>query len=158
MLKAILDVHAGPQGVLFDQPHVVHGVGESLRDSSLGRRLTVIEGSFFEHVPPGGDAYLLKSVLHDWDDASASAILQSCCAAMSPHARLIVIERIVGPANETADTKFSDLQMMISPGGRERSRAEFEALLAAAGLRLERVMPTGTSLSLIEAGRKGRDI
>jgi hypothetical protein len=157
LLKAILDVHAGPQGVLFDQPHVVRSVGESLRGSSLGRRLTLVGGSFFKHVPPDGDAYLLKSVLHDWDDASASSILRNCAAAMSPHARLILIERLVGPPNETADTKFTDLHMMISPGGRERSRAEFDALLAAAGLRLECVVSTGTWLSIIEAGLKGGD-
>jgi O-methyltransferase domain/Dimerisation domain len=157
LLKAILDVHAGPHGVLFDQPHVVRSVGESLRGSSLGRRLTVVGGNFFEHVPPDADAYLLKSVLHNWDDASASTILRNCAAAMSPHARLILIERLVGPPNETADTKFTDLHMMISPGGRERSRAEFEALLAATGLKLERVVSTGTWLSIIEAGLKGED-
>jgi len=150
LLAAILSSHAATRGILFDQPHVVAGAEELLRKAGVAERCEVVGGSFFERVPEGGDAYLLKAILHDWEDDAAIAILRACRCAMRPGRRLLVLERLIAPPNEMADAKFSDLNMMVSPGGRERTREEFDALFAAADFRLVAVAPTGTRLSVIE--------
>jgi hypothetical protein len=101
-------------------------------------------------VPGGGDAYLLKAILHDWDDAASIAILAACRRAMRPETTLLVLERVIGSPNEGPDAKFGDLNMLVSPGGQERTGDEFVALFAAAGFRLATLIPTGTRLSVIE--------
>jgi len=150
LLAGILASFPGVRGVLFDQPHVVAGVGDLLRKAGVADRCAVVGGSFFERVPEGGDAYLLKAILHDWEDDAAIAILQACRRAIRPGRRLLVLERLIAPPNEMPDAKFSDLNMMVSPGGQERTREEFAALFAAAQFRLVGVAPTGTRLSVIE--------
>ncbi|SFU21620.1 O-methyltransferase [Mesorhizobium sp. YR577] len=111
----------------------------------------MVVGSFFEAIPAGGDAYILKAILHDWDDAESSAILKICRRPIKPEAKLLVLERVIAPPNEFSDAKFSDLNMLVSPGGQERTRDEFAALFAVAGFRLTRVVPTGTRFSVVEA-------
>jgi O-methyltransferase/methyltransferase family protein len=143
-LGALLDANPGMRGVLFDQPHVV-------ADVDLGERCEVVAGSFFEEVPEGADAYLLKAVLHDWEDADAERILGRCRAAIPDHGVLVIVERDLGAANENADAKLSDLNMMIGPGGRERTREEFATLLAAGGFALDSATPTAIDLSVFEA-------
>lgn len=150
LLVAILAAHPGMRGVLFDQPHVVTRAEQVLREAGVGDRCEVVDGSFFKAVPGGGDAYLLKAILHDWDDAASSAILEACRRAMRPEARLLVLERVIAPPNESPDAKFSDLNMLVAPGGQERTSDEFAALFAATGFRLAAVVPTGTRLSVIE--------
>jgi hypothetical protein len=144
LLAALLDAHPGMRGVLFDLPHVV--AGASVDEA----RCDVIAGSFFDGVPPGGDAYVLKAIVHDWEDGEALRILQACRDAAPGHARLLVVERDLGAANENPDAKFSDLNMMIGPGGRERTREEFAALFEGAGFALEREVPTGIGFSVFE--------
>jgi hypothetical protein len=122
-----------------------------LEGAGVADRCEVVGGDFFVSVPPGGDTYLMRAILHDWDDEDATAILRVCRRAMAPEGRLLVIERVIAPPNEGAAEKFSDLNMLVSPGGRERTRAEYEALLAAAGLRLVMVVPTGVETCIIEA-------
>jgi hypothetical protein len=102
-------------------------------------------------VPAGADAYVLKAVVHDWEDADARRILERCRAAMPDHGALLVVERELGPPNENADAKLSDLNMMVGLGGRERTREEFGALLASAGFALEGVTPTAIGLSVLQA-------
>lgn len=143
-LGAVLDANPGMRGVLFDQPHVVEGV-------DLGERCEVVAGSFFDTVPEGADAYLLKAVLHDWEDEDAVRILRRCRTAIPDHGAMLVVERDLGVANENADAKFSDLNMMVGPGGRERTRDEFATLLAAGGFLLQSTTPTAIALSVIEA-------
>ena len=121
-----------------------------LANAGLANRCELISGDFFESVPDGADAYLLKAILHDWEDDAAITILQVCRRAIGPGGRLLVLERLIAPPNEAPDAKFSDLNMMVSPGGRERTREEFAALFAAAQYRLVSVAPTGTRLSVIE--------
>jgi hypothetical protein len=150
LLAGILRSHRAARGILFDQPHVVAGADELLRKAGVADRCEVAAGSFFERVPETGDAYLLKAILHDWDDEAALAILRSCRRAMRPGRRLLVLERLIGPPNEQPEAKFSDLNMMVSPAGQERTRAEFAALFASAGFHLVGVTPTGTRLSVIE--------
>jgi hypothetical protein len=134
-LAAILVRYPGATGVLFDQPHVVAGATELLRDARVGDRCEVVGGSFFETVPHA-DAYVLKHILHDWDDEDCVRILRTLRSAASVDARLLVIERIIGPANEDPDTKLSDLNMLVGPGGQERTREEFAELFAIGGWRL----------------------
>ena len=132
------------RGVLFDQPQVVEGLAG-------GERLEVASGSFFEEVPAGGDAYVLKMIIHDWEDDQAIAILRVVRAAMARRAAVLVIERRVGPPNAEPAGKFSDLNMLVMPGGRERTHDEYAALFNAAGLRLVGLTPAGP-MDVLEAG------
>ena len=101
-------------------------------------------------VPEGGDAYLLKSILHDWDDKASIDILRICREAMKPTSRLLVVEHVIGPPNTGTEGKFADLHMLVLTGGRERTRDEFAALFDQSGFRLVSVTPTSTPLSVIE--------
>jgi hypothetical protein len=121
--------------------------------AGVADRADAFAGSFFESVPEGGDAYIMRAVLHDWDDSDCVRILHVVASAMAPDARLLVIERIVAPPNEGAEAKLSDLNMLVSPGGRERTHDEFASLFEAAGLRLERVVETAGTHAVIEAAR-----
>lgn len=150
LAAAILERHPALRASVFDLPHLVERA-QAAADPALGSRCEFIAGSFFEHVPPGADAYLLSRVLHDWDDDQAAAILANCRRAMRTDARLLVIERIVPPGDEPHESKFMDLNMLVVVGGRERSEAEYRALLERAGLRLDRVVDTGTAVSVLEA-------
>jgi hypothetical protein len=143
LLRAILDANPGVSGILFDQPHVV-------ADVELPERASAVGGSFFESVPEGADAYVLKWIIHDWEDPEARAILETCRQAMSPNASVLVVERVVGPPNEDPEAKFSDLNMLVMPGGRERTEDEFAKLFESAGLRLEHVFRAGP-LAVLEA-------
>ena len=142
LLAAILQKHTGAEGILFDQPHVVAGAGELLRGAGVDGRCRVVGGSFFESVPEA-DAYLLRGVLHDWDDERSAAILRTIHAAAPSGARLLVIEQLIEPPNQGAPAKLSDLNMLVSPGGRERTREEFAALFEAGGFTLTGVHAAG---------------
>src|SRR4051812_8658450 len=151
LLSAVLAAYPSLHGVLFDQPHVLDGAEELLRDAGVTDRCRIVAGSFFDEVPGGADAYLLKSILHDWDDEEAVAILRTCRRAIGAGGTLLVVERVLGQPNEGADTKFSDLNMLVMPGGRERSLREFEVLFETAGFRLEDETPTSSGFSVIAA-------
>jgi hypothetical protein len=142
-LHAVLDANPATRGILFDQPHVVAG-------ADVGERCEVVGGSFFEAVPDGADAYLLKAVLHDWEDDDALRILARCRAAILGHGALLVVERDLGAPNEDAEAKFADLNMLVGPGGRERTRDEFAALFAAGGFELVGVTRSAIGLSVFE--------
>ncbi|HEY7618304.1 MAG TPA: methyltransferase [Solirubrobacteraceae bacterium] len=145
LLAALLSAHPRMRGVLFDLPHVVAGA------TAEAGRCEVVAGSFFDDpIPAGADAYVLKAILHDWGDEEAMRILRSCHSAAPEHAALLVIDRDLGAPNENADAKLSDLNMMVGPGGRERTRGEFAALFTAGGFTLERVVPTAIGLSVFE--------
>ena len=140
LLRALLAEYPSLNGVLFDQEHVVEGV-------DLGERGRVVAGSFFESVPAGGDAYLLKWIIHDWEDEEALAILRN--VRRNPGA-LLVVERIVDPHNEGPETKLGDLNMLVGPGGQERTREEFEALFEAAGYELVGDTSTDSGMHVLE--------
>jgi predicted protein tyrosine phosphatase len=150
LLADLLAARRSARGILLDLPHVVSRAEALLRGKGVAERCQIVGGSFFENVPAGGDLYMLKAILHDWKDEEAIRILRVCRRATKPEGRLLVIERVLGPPNEAADGKFSDLNMLVAPGGQERTREEFASLLAAAGFTLTRVIPTGTRHSLIE--------
>jgi hypothetical protein len=149
-IAGILRAHPALQGTLFDQPPVAARAREFLSGQGLAERCRVIGGNFFETVPGGGDAYVLRMVIHDWEDEEAITILKSCRAAMSAHARLLLIEQVIPPPNEGPVMKFSDLNMLVAPGGRERTTEEFERLYALAGFTLARVVKTGPRMCVVE--------
>jgi hypothetical protein len=151
LLAAILSRHPGVEGVLFDQPSVVVGAPEVLAARGLAGRCQVVGGSFFDSVPEGCDAYLLKSVIHDWRDTEAAQILRTCGRAMSASAVLLIIEPILAGPNEGADAKLSDLNMLVAAGGQERTKEEWVNLLESAGLALQGLTPTRSNFSVIEA-------
>jgi hypothetical protein len=150
LLSAILAKHQDVRGVLFDQPHVVAGAEAELTAAGVAERCSVVGGSFFETVPEEGDAYLLRDVLHDWEVDEATAILRSCRMAMTGSDMLLVVEREILPPNDGVMAKFSDLNMLVSPGGQERTTVEYADLFAAAGFRLLRTVPTASPWSVFE--------
>ena len=150
LLSAILAAHPHMRGTLFDQANVVTRAGAVLSECGVIKRCDIVAGSFFEAVPEGADAYLMRVIIHDWEDDEAVAILKTCRRAFRETAKLLLIERLVGPPYEMPATKFSDLNMLVSPGGRERTREEYSALLAKAGFELTDVFPAGI-FNVIEA-------
>jgi hypothetical protein len=152
LLSLLLARYPSLEGILFDQPHVVAGAGQVLEAAGVAGRCRVIGGSFFDGIPRGGDAYLLKAIIHDWQDDEAIAILGGCRSVVPEDGALLVIERVVGPPNTDPAAKLSDLNMLVAAGGRERTAEEFESLLAAAGFELTGVTPTPAGLSVIEGG------
>lgn len=147
-LDALLEAHPHVHGVLFDLPHVIATCEDASADVAPRRR--AVAGSFFEGVPEGGEAYVLRAVLHDWADDEAVAILRTCRGAMTDDAVLLVIERDLGPANELPEAKLSDLNMLVGPGGRERAIEEYAALFERAGFRFRASTPSAFGLHVIE--------
>jgi O-methyltransferase domain/Dimerisation domain len=149
-LARILMAHPRVYGTLLDQPQVIARAAASFESLGLSSRCRAVGGDFFVSVPEGGDAYLLKSILHDWDDVASIEILRACRDAMKPTSRLLVVEHVIGPPNTGPEGKFADLHMLVLTGGRERTRDEFAALFDQSGFRLISVTPTSTPLSVIE--------
>jgi hypothetical protein len=150
LLAAILAANPALRGILFDQSHVVADAKDLLERAGVADRCEVVGGSFFEAVPGEADAYLLKSIIHDWDDASAIEILHKCRVAMADTGRLLLVERGIRPRNEPDPTKFIDLMMLVMLGGQERTADEYEKLYTEAGFRLTNIIRTGSLLDIIE--------
>jgi hypothetical protein len=141
MLAAVLGAFPNVRGVLFDLPEVAERGRAAMAERGLGDRVEVVGGSFFDSVPAGCDAYMLQAIVHDWDDESCVLFLSNIRKAMTPDARVLVIEQVLQPEPEPIDqfARSFDLVMLVTTGaGRERSRAQFDALFARAGLRVER--------------------
>jgi O-methyltransferase len=150
-LKTILLACPATRGILFDQPQVIASADLALASAELAQRCQIVAGNFFESVPENCDAYVMKVIIHDWDDCTSVDILRTCRRAMAPTARLVVIERVVGPPNEMPEAKFSDLNMMVQYGAMERTRQEFDDLLKIGGFKITEVVPTRSPLSIIVA-------
>jgi hypothetical protein len=151
LLTTVLRANPAARGVLFDRPHVAAAAGERLAAAGLEQRCTALGGDFFVEVPAGGDAYVLAQVLHDWDDERCLTILERCRRAMPAHARLLVVELVLPPGEEPSFGKWLDLHMLVMLGARERTAAEYRALLRAAGFEPLRVVPTPAGPSVMEA-------
>jgi hypothetical protein len=153
LLTSILRHYATMRGILFDLPHVAAGARAMADEAGVANRLTIESGDFFKAVPAGGDAYIMKHIIHDWDDDRAALILGNIRTALAgkPNGRVILLEAIIRPGNEPDFGKLIDLEMLMMPGGRERSEAEFVGLFERAGFELTRVVPTRSPLSVIEA-------
>ena len=137
MLAATLGAQPHLRGMLFDQPAVVAGAVPVLQAAGVADRVTIVPGSFFDSVPAGADAYILRRVLHDWRDNECLAILGCIRRVIAPTARLLIIDCVIGPPNQDPLAAFLDLMMLVSAGGRERNETEWRALLAAAGFELK---------------------
>jgi hypothetical protein len=146
----LLEAYPHLRGIVFDQPAVAAGARQAIEAAGLADRCEAVGGDFFVAVPEGGDAYLLKFVLHDWDDERCLTILRTCRRAMTARARLLVVELLIPPGDGPSFAKSQDVNMLVNPGGRERTEAEYRALFAAAGLELTRIIPAQGELHLIE--------
>jgi len=151
MLAAILSAHPEPRGILFDRPHVVTDAPALLRARGVDGRVSIAEGSFFEHVPAGGDLYILSHIIHDWTEAQCLTILGNCRRAMNPGAKLLIVEFVLPEGNTPHFGKLTDMVMLTIPGGEERTVAEYDTLLGAAGFKRTRLVPTASEVSIVEA-------
>ena len=155
MVATVLARHPHLTATLFDRPEVVAGATALLEGAGVAARCRLVGGDMFAAVPEGGDVLIVSRVVHDWEDAEAIALLKRCRAAMAGQGRLLLVERLpekhAAPSPEAQGHALSDLNMLVRTGGRERTLAEYGALLGTAGFRVRRVVPTGAPWSIIEA-------
>jgi hypothetical protein len=151
LISAVLARNPAAKGILFDLPHVVRDANALLQARGVAGRVTIESGSFFERVPSGGDAYLLSHIIHDWSESQCLTILGHCKRAMKPGARLLIVEMVLPSGNAPHPGKMLDIMMLVGPGGQERTESEYRELLAQAGFRLRRVVPTASAVSVVEA-------
>ena len=154
LIGTILSAHPSIRGTVFDLPQCAEGARRYLAETGLSGRCEFVAGSFFDSVPSGSDALIMKSIIHDWDDARSLKILGNCRRALTSGARLLLVERLMPdvPTANVADrmAALSDLNMLRGPGGCERTQGQFRALLGHAGFRMTRVVPAGL-MNVIEA-------
>ena len=146
LLTEVLEAYPSIRGVLFDLPHVLEGARQTVPSS-----VEFVSGDFFVSVPGGADAYVMKHIIHDWDDERSLTILKNIRNVMNPNGRVLLVEAVIADGNNQDFGKLLDLEMMVSPGGKERTAAEYEDLFARAGLRMTRIVPTKSPYSVIEA-------
>jgi hypothetical protein len=150
LLTSILRRDPQMHGILFDSPLVIDGARESVQESDVAQRCELAGGNFFESVPSGGDAHILKWIIHDWDDEKSLVILSNSHRALAENGKLILVEAVVPPGSEFHFSKFMDLNMLVMTGGHERTEEEFRRLYEASGFRLTRIVPTESPFSVIE--------
>jgi precorrin-6B methylase 2 len=150
LLSAVLQRYPAMKGILFDLGHVVERAKANLQSSGVAERCTVIEGSFFEAIPGGAEAYLFRHIIHDWTDEQCVQILSHCRAVIPQNGKLLLVEAVVPTSNEPSLAKDFDMTMMTFPGGIERTAEEYQALLAQAGFQLQAITPTASAVSVIE--------
>ena len=152
LLATVLRRQKKMRGVLFDLPHVAAGAAATFARAGITGRVRVESGDFFKELPSGADAMLMKHIVHDWDDDSATQILQACHRALGPRGKVLIVDTVVPSGNTPHYGKLLDLEMLVlTPRGRERTKAEFTRLLRGAGFRLSRVIATESPLSIVEA-------
>jgi hypothetical protein len=155
LLTSILQSSPQAHGLLLDLPHAVTGAAERIEQRGLQGRCHALSGDFFQSVAPGGDAYLLKTILHDWDDKDCVALLRNCREAIKPDGSLIVVERVMPDRMQSCALHRSvarmDLTMMLGFGGHERTQSEFSTLLNQADFELVKISATAFEFSVIEA-------
>jgi C-methyltransferase len=151
LLAAILAAAPASRGVLYDLPRVVANAPSLLREHNIGDRVRIAEGSFFDSVPAGGDAYVLKNIMHDWPDEKAVQILRKVRAAAGPRGTLLLVEFVIPRHDRDFPGKWVDLEMLLNLGARERTAAEYRDLLSQAGFRMTQVVQTASPLSVVEA-------
>jgi SAM-dependent methyltransferase len=149
--EAILQGYPQLTSTLFDIPPVIEAARGVLGAAGLAGRCDFSAGDFFASVPSGGDAYVLKNIVHDWSDERATLLLANCRRAMPAHGRLLIVEMVVQPGNDPSPAKMFDITMLVAEGGQERTEAEHRRLLRAAGFELSRIVPTPSPVSVIEA-------
>ncbi len=153
MLAGILKANPQMQGVLFDLPFVIEGAGELLEKEGVRHRVELASGDFFQSVPAGADAYMMKHIIHDWDDESSVKILRNIHSAMKEKGKVLIVEMVVPEGNEPHPSKALDILMLVIEGGKERTKDEYRKLLEASGFRLAKVIPTKSPYCVIEGER-----
>jgi C-methyltransferase len=151
LLATILASAPASQGVLYDLPGVVSDAPNLLCKHDVADRVRIEAGSFFDRVPGGGDAYVLKNIMHDWPDEKAVQILRNVRAAAGPRATVLLVELVIPDHDRDFPGKWADLEMLLNLAARERTAAEYRNLLSQAGFRMTRVVQTASPLSLVEA-------
>jgi hypothetical protein len=151
LISAVCKTYPTVQGVLYDMPHVVREAPPVLAAHGVADRVKVEGGSFFERVPPGGDAYVLSHVIHDWSEEQCLTILGNVKKAMNPGGKILIVEMVLPEGSEFHPGKMLDIVMLTIPGGEERTPKEYAALLAKAGLEMTRVVPTASPVGVVEA-------
>ncbi|ARV60124.1 methyltransferase [Nostocales cyanobacterium HT-58-2] len=153
-IASILKANPTMEGILFERPSVVEGANSVLEAEGVSKRCQVVAGNFFESLPSGGDAYILKYVIHLLDDERAIALLKNCHSAMEENGKIILVEQIVPPDNEPSWSKFLDIHMLIAiSGGRERTKMDYQTLFEASGFKLNKIVTTESNVSAIEGIR-----
>lgn len=151
LLAGILKANPNLKGVLFDLPYVIENAGELLGEEGVADRTERVSGDFFKSVPAGADAYLMKHIIHDWNDEKSIKLLQNIHQAMNADGKVLIAEMVVPETNEPSPSKILDICMLVMEGGKERTVKEYRELLAAAGFQLTRVVPTKSPFSIVEA-------
>jgi hypothetical protein len=153
LLAAILEKYPQMSGVIADTPSVIAGAQEAIGARGLSHRCAAVGIDFFAEVPAGGDAYIMKHIIHDWDDERALMIIRNCHQAMAENGRLLVVEMVIPEGNAPSPGKFLDLEMLLFMRSFERTEAEYRALFEEAGFKLTRIVPTPSPYSVIEGVR-----
>ena len=152
LLSLIMDRSPKLRGILFDRPEVIQSASGVLQAGGHAGDIQTIAGDFFEGVPVGADGYIMKHIIHDWDDEQCVRLLSNCRRAMAPGGRVLIVDSVLSDGPESTITQLIDLEMLVmTPGGRERTEPEFASLLARAGLELARLIPTQSPVSVVEA-------
>ena len=154
LLSGILKANANTQGILFDIPSVIAGSGEFFEKAGAENRVEKISGDFFESVPSGANAYIMKHIIHDWDDAESIRILINIHSAMNPNGKVLIVEMVVPEGNEPSPAKILDVQMLMFTGGKERTAKEYAELLDKSGFKMTQIVPTHSPMQIVEAVRK----
>lgn len=150
LLIATLKKHATLRGMLYDLPHVIERSRPNFAAAEVADRCQLTGGSFFESIPAGADAYLMRHIIHDWNDDECVTILKNIRKVIPAGGRLLVLESVIPPGNTPMFGKLLDLNMLVIPGGQERTEEEYRRLYAAGGFKLSRIVPTSTEVSVIE--------
>ncbi len=151
LLAAVLKEYPAANGVLFELPQVLAGAPAMMDSHGVSERVSLVEGNFLDEIPVAADIYMLKHIIHDWYDDTNQKILGNIRASMPADAKVLIIDAVVPEGNVPHPSKFLDLEMLISPGGVERTASEFDTLLTNSGFKLTRIIPTPSPVSIVEA-------
>ncbi|MDY6857385.1 MAG: methyltransferase [Thermodesulfobacteriota bacterium] len=151
LMMVILTANASMKGIVADTFSVIQETKKIIKAQGMENRCQEVECDFFKNIPSGSDAYLMSNILHDWSDEQCRIILTNCKHAMKKESRLLVVEMIVPPGNESSITKLLDLEMLVMTGGRERTEAEFKYLFEGSGFKISRIIPTKDNICIIES-------
>ncbi|MFO0941197.1 MAG: methyltransferase [Pirellulales bacterium] len=150
LLLTILEKYHAVNGIVFDSNHVVEGANVAIAATGMGSRCQAIGGDFFQSVPAGGDAYLMKHIIHDWNDDNCRKILNNCRRVIPATGKLLVVDMVVPEDHGPHPSKLLDLEMMVVASGKERTESEFAELFRSAGFKLTRIIPTQSPVCVIE--------
>ncbi len=156
LLAAVVKANPGVSGVLFELPHVLEGAPAMMESHGVSDRVSFVPGDFRSEIPVVADIYMLKHIIHDWYDDTNQTILGNIRASMPDNAKVLIIDAVVPEGNVPHPSKFLDLEMLISPGGIERTAGEFETLLTNSGFKMTRIIPTRSPVSIVEAVKNDR--